>query len=1055
MTRIILFCGPPGCGKGIQGSLLAKERGLIHLSTGDIFREAARKQTTLGKTADKFIRQGKFVPDELVINLIEERLSSPEIIQNGVILDGFPRTERQARIFSSKFKIERLILFQISDTTCIERIMGRRVDPITNDIYHLQFMPPTSQEISNRLLRREYDIDEKIAKKRIDVYYAQLGHILGYFKNKIQVVNAFLSPQEVHQLLLNFVDQPLPDIVSSINEEEKSSSNNNYKNTTGLNDIQQQQQSPQLICTVCADAPADFLVVPCGHQCACEKCLLELQQATGVCPICRSHIQCIVKVFPCGFEDENNTTTITTTITTTNNDLKDTLANEFKQIAQVGGWNDDLDTEDIQIENLMSIKDQIQINIAPAEDILSKSLTESVISNVTVTINIPEHPYRESIDICCVVDVSGSMSNRASYENEAGVNVDDGLTLLDIVVHSVKSIIHLLHENDRLSIVSFSDSGRVVYALGEMTEGGKAQATHAIESLVASGGTNLWGGLLTGMDSLRADTEITRKKTLLLLTDGQPTVTPPRGFVGELNFYLESHPEFSYQLNTFGFGYGLTSELLRDLAKEGNGTFSFVPDARILGTCFINCLANAVTNFAQKSSLHLIVKNGCEFTGSIGGNMLVLDTDWGKVVSLGPLLYGQSRDVVIPLKIPAGIEPYLEVILTWPNTEEYGEHRINMISNNRNISGDAVVGFARCLVVSKTLEAIDLACTDKGNAANNIIMTLKGQLSSLEYLIPITDEFAHSKMKSLLEDVNGRITKAFNGKERFKRWGRHYLRAVARAHQIQQCTNYMDPGLQLYGSKFFQTVVEEGGKVFLSLPAPVKRNNTNNTTHQRRNNNNNNNTPNTSFKQQIAQPAPPQPRSPSPVDNSMNVYYAGSGGGCFGPNSIIQVLENNDNNDNNDNDSNNNNKVKNLCISEVKAGQFVMVENGKFVEVKCLIEIYENEDNINDFKQLVTLKGGLTLTGKHPIRINGEWKYPQTLSSNIVEWTTSKVVYNVVLESSHIMIVNGIECCTLGHGLKDPIVSHSYYGSQEVINNLQKLNGWKDGFIRIEKSLRF
>ena len=547
-----------------------------------------------------------------------------------------------------------------------------------------------------------------------------------------------------------------------------------------------------------------------------------------------------------------------------------------------------------------------------------------------------------------------------------------------------------------------------------MTEGGKAQAIHAIESLSANGGTNLWGGLLTGMNSLRTETDLTRKKSLLLLTDGQPTVTPPKGFVGELKFYLETYPDFSYQLNTFGFGYGLTSELLCDLAKEGNGTFSFVPDARILGTCFINCLANAVTNFVQKSSLHLIVKNGCQFAGPVSGDMSVLETDWGRVVSLGPLLHGQTRDVVVPLNIPAGVDSYLDVILAWPNTQEYGEHRINATSNNCNITGDAVVGLARCLLVSKTHEAIDLACADKGNAANNIIMTLKGQLASLEYLVPPTNVFAHSKMTSLLEDLNDRITKAFDGKERFKRWGRHYLRAVTRAHQIQQCTNYMDPGLQPYGSNFFKIVVEEGGQVFLSLPPPKTR-------------------------VVVHQQAPVSSYSSSSSSyssgNTMNTYYAGSGGGCFGPNSIVQVLDTN--------------KISNLCISELKAGQHVMVENGKFVSVKCVIEIY------NDIKQLVTLKGGLSITGKHPIRIDGEWKYPETLDPIIKERTTSNVVYNVVLESSHVMIVNGIECCTLGHGFKDQVVSHTYYGSQEVINNLQQLDGWKDGFIRIQKSLRF
>jgi hypothetical protein len=548
-----------------------------------------------------------------------------------------------------------------------------------------------------------------------------------------------------------------------------------------------------------------------------------------------------------------------------------------------------------------------------------------------------------------------------------------------------------------------------------MTGGGKAQAIHSLESLKPSGGTNLWGGLLVGMDALRCESNTNRKKSVLLLTDGRPTVTPPRGFVGELKFYLETHADFSYQLNTFGFGYGLSSDLLRDLAEEGNGTFAFIPDARIVGTCFINCVANAVTNFTQKASLHLLLKNGCEFAGPVAGEMPVLETDWGRVVSLGPLLYGQVRNVVVPLRLPPGSDPYLDVVLSWPDQKDYGEVRVNSTASNRNITDEAIVAVARCLLVSKTLQAIELGSADKGNAANNVLLTLIGQLASLECLVRNKPSPSALRMSSLLEDARGRITKALNGKDRFNRWGRHYLRAVTRAHQIEQCTNFMDPGLQPYGAEFFKSVVEEGGQIFLGLPPPTKGQTRNQPPQPPKNHNNH---------------RPPSP----PAVPAMDTYYAGSGGGCFGPNSLVEVKSPSG--------------MKQFHISSLRAGQFVKVSGGEYVKVLCVVEIF------NDLKSLLVLENGLSITAKHPVRINSKWCFPKTLDC-VQGMITSDIVYNVVLESSHIMIVNGMECCTWGHGMVDNnVISHSFYGTQEIINKLQTFSGWKGGYIRVENSLR-
>merc|ERR1719181_1381751 len=132
----------------------------------------------------------------------------------------------------------------------------------------------------------------------------------------------------------------------------------------------------------------------------------------------------------------------------------------------------------------------------------------------------------------------------------------------------------------------------------------------------------------------------------MLLTDGQPGQRPPDGEVAQLRKYKETNPDFAFQLHTFGFGYNLDSKLLVDLGIEGQGTFAFVPDALIVGTAFVNACCNALSTLTQSATLHLSAKGTNEFTGPVRGfdENLVKEASWGRVVSLGPLQFGQQRE---------------------------------------------------------------------------------------------------------------------------------------------------------------------------------------------------------------------------------------------------------------------------------------------------------------------------------------------------------------------------------------------------------------------------
>lgn len=413
--------GPPGSGKGVLCQNLRDDLSFVHLSTGDFFREAVLRNTEMGRIAENFIRQGQFVPDEVVTGVVDELLKDTS---KTILLDGFPRTFKQALSLASRNLDIRVILLQIRDNVCLSRVLNRRTDPLTNTIYNLHTMPPPTTAISDRLVRREYDIDEDIVNARLRTYYAHLGSILPCFKGKIQVVNADQSPQDVAAEFWLRIAEPLQSLVADLSPAFSASllppAPPSVHGTL--------PRGPGL-CTVCLEAPSDHLVVPCGHQCGCETCLTEIIATTKKCPICRLTIQGNpIKVFLCGVDDDIMEPTFPSVPEPSKESAALVLPRSLSTLSS--GWGDDapiVDEEEFNAKtgNCVSTLD-ISMNIAPTENIsrvvaagaiaihdaegILHTLTASTASdsltlvrNVAVTINVPDFPTRNPVDICCVV----------------------------------------------------------------------------------------------------------------------------------------------------------------------------------------------------------------------------------------------------------------------------------------------------------------------------------------------------------------------------------------------------------------------------------------------------------------------------------------------------------------------------------------------------------------------------------------------------------------------------------------------------------------------------
>lgn len=209
------------------------------------------------------------------------------------------------------------------------------------------------------------------------------------------------------------------------------------------------------------------------------------------------------------------------------------------------------------------------------------------------------------------------MNDEASLANDSDKE-QLGFSVLDIVKHAVKTIIRTLGDSDRLAVVSYSTLPKLVLPLTSMNAAGKKLAEEKVKTLKPEGQTNLWGGLVTGLDIIKDRKSSESISAIMLLTDGMPNIVPDGGHLANLRKYKSDHPSVDCLINTFGFGYTLDSKLLNDIAIEGNGAYGFIPDSSFVGTIFINSLSNLLSTYSSKATLTVTPKNNLAITEAPG-----------------------------------------------------------------------------------------------------------------------------------------------------------------------------------------------------------------------------------------------------------------------------------------------------------------------------------------------------------------------------------------------------------------------------------------------------
>lgn len=616
-------------------------------------------------------------------------------------------------------------------------------------------------------------------------------------------------------------------------------------------------------------------------------------------------------------------------------------------------------------------------------------------NEVTVNISIKsiEGTRTVPMDIVAVIDVSGSMGESAKVEQNGNL-IDVGFSVLDITKHALKTVIESMKNNDRISIITFSDNSKIICDMTIITPANKEMLKNKINNLSTEGCTNLWSGILAGLTQFyNIEKMDNRVSAMLLMTDGVPSshLLPTRGIKESLlNQLKKMQEEIIPTIYTFGFGYSLDTELLVDIAKIGNGNFSFIPDSGFVGTIIVHSIANISTTIARNAKLNIQTINGSKIKKVIG-------YENASFINLDTIHYGQNKDIVIVLDVP-----YInvEILSAYLSYTSYNGKTINV--------PDTFIKAPLPIVnddddININLNILRLEFVDTIKDVLNINTKLEQKQSLIKLFIDKNSKYIDN---NIMIDTIGQVSLAVSTENYYKKWGKNYLYSIMYAHKQQRCNNFKDISVSNYGGKLFKEQRDIIDDIFSNMPAPIPSRTVKNADNGGVSNSSNSS------------------------NYSIMSTFNSRDNGCFHENSNVHMADG---------------SIKK--IKYITKGDIVKCSNNNTATVVCVIKMDCFYNRIN----MSCLDSGLMITPYHPIKYNNEWVFPANIE--MIEEVECTVIYNLILDKYHTVLINNIECITLGHGFTfNDIVKHEYYGTYKVIEHLSNMKGFNSGDLHFQHS---
>jgi len=722
------------------------------------------------------------------------------------------------------------------------------------------------------------------------------------------------------------------------------------------------------------------------------------------------------------------------------------------------------------IQSYLILNPEVIKSIKPSE--LSSEMKRNILitssvfnkNKLYVKLQANEESIRRATTCFFVIDTSGSMN---SIESNNGTSESNIFTRLDLVKHSVRTVIEVLNENDSICLITFSNNAKVVLDITRMTENGKEKALLVLNKITAEGMTNIWDGLRVSLLNIEKIIDPNVNISVLVLTDGEPNINPPRGIIATLQSAMESRKiNQSFTLNTFGYGYDVDSKLLVDIANYGSGSYGYIPDSSMVGTIFVNYLSNVLSTYLSNSKLvfscddpnvsiipyYLVVQSMTEIPYE-------MHSTYNK--NVGSILFDQPRELLYDINgITQPIKLHIELIVA---KQVINSIDIDIDINNLDIIEDInynniylpnIIRYNIMNSINHKLNYIDIhnisILSKEIKQLYDEIIELKNNKSISQLELDKINGYIADYVNPNNTNIGGQIEKAFSRLVWYNKWGKHFLHSIMNAYYNQQCNNFKDPGVQLFAGNLFNQIRIIADNVFCMLPAPkptillthpYSRSSSNNMRGGSSNMRGGSNNMRGGSSNMRGGSSNMRGGSSSPINtqiapSNMSSYY-NRDGGCFSGDSQITLIDSN------------NNEYQQL-VSLIKKGDIVKTiafkndKNNMFDNtiVKCVIKLLVPSGtismcNIND----------MLITPWHPILYKNKWVFPNYIApeKNI----KLDCVYNIVLESNHTVLINSTPVVTLGHNFINDIVAHPYYGSQKIIQDLSQMDGWDNGFITI------